>query len=130
MLVDGIDVKAWDLTHLRDRIGVVSQEPVLFAASVATNIAYGVPSDALVAPTREDVIAAAKAANAHDFIEKLPRGYDAVVGTSVASTQLSGGQRQRVCIARAILRAPTYLLLDEATSALDTQSERVVQVCG
>ena len=126
VLIDGVDVKEWNLAHLRDRIGVVSQEPTLFGVSVAENIGYGKPA-ALGAATREEVVAAATAANAHEFVTRLPDGYATVVGTSTAATTLSGGQRQRVCIARAILRAPTLLLLDEATSALDTTSERVVQ---
>ena len=91
------------------------------------NILYGCPSDSTAITALDEVIAASKDANAHAFIEQLPQKYDSVVGTSVSSTQLSGGQRQRICIARAILRNPTFLLLDEATSALDTTSELVVQ---
>ena len=127
VLVDGIDVREWHLETLRNRIGIVSQEPTLFGTTVEQNIAYGAPTDVATPPTHVEVEAAARAANAHDFITALPSGYETVVGTSVATTQLSGGQRQRMCIARAMLRDPTYLLLDEATSALDTTSERVVQ---
>jgi len=126
VLVDGINVKEWNLAHLRERVGVVSQEPTLFGTSVGENIGYGKPASAGPA-TQAEIEAAATAANAHEFISRLPEGYGTVVGTSVASTQLSGGQRQRVCIARAILRDPKYLLLDEATSALDTKSERQVE---
>jgi ATP-binding cassette subfamily B (MDR/TAP) protein 1 len=126
VLVDGINVKEWNLAHLRERVGVVSQEPTLFGTSVGENIGYGKPASAGPA-TQAEIEAAATAANAHEFISRLPEGYSTVVGTSVSSTQLSGGQRQRVCIARAILRDPKYLLLDEATSALDTKSERQVE---
>jgi ATP-binding cassette subfamily B (MDR/TAP) protein 1 len=126
VLVDGINVKDWNLAHLRERVGVVSQEPTLFGTSVGENIGYGKPASAGPA-TQAEIEAAATAANAHEFISRLPEGYGTVVGTSVSSTQLSGGQRQRVCIARAILRDPKYLLLDEATSALDTKSERQVE---
>lgn len=126
ILVDGIDVKEWNLSHLRDRIGVVSQEPLLFSSTVAVNISYGKPVSEGPA-TQQEIEEAAKAASAHEFITRLPQGYNTTTGTSIASTQLSGGQRQRVCIARAILRRPKLLLLDEATSALDTLSEREVQ---
>jgi ATP-binding cassette subfamily B (MDR/TAP) protein 1 len=124
VLVDGVDVKEWNLTSLRSQFGLVQQDPILFSVSIRENIAMG-RSDGAV--TDEEVVAAATAANAHAFIEKLPDGYNTLAGNSVSSSQLSGGQRQRVCIARAILRAPPVMLLDEATSALDTASERTVQ---
>ncbi|VAI56739.1 unnamed protein product [Triticum turgidum subsp. durum] len=108
------------LKWLRAQIGLVSQEPALFATSIMENILFG-KEDA--AP--EEVTAAAKAANAHNFISQLPQGYDTQVGER--GVQMSGGQKQRIAIARAILKSPKILLLDEATSALDTESERVVQ---
>jgi len=107
---------------LRAQIGVVSQEPILFNKSIGENIAMG-SSDQTV--TQEQIEAAARASNAHDFISKLPKGYNTIVGERGA--QLSGGQKQRIAIARAIVRNPKILLLDEATSALDTKSERIVQ---
>jgi len=108
------------LIDLRSQIAVVAQQPTLFSADVMHNIRYGKPD-----ATREEVIAAAKAANAHDFIEKLPEGYESFLGEQ--GVRLSGGQRQRVAIARAILKDPKILLLDEATSALDAESEHRVQ---
>ena len=105
---------------LRSQLAVVAQQPTLFSADVMHNIRYGKPD-----ATKEEVIAAAKAANAHDFIEKLPEGYESFLGEQ--GVRLSGGQRQRVAIARAILKDPKILLLDEATSALDAESEHRVQ---
>ena len=109
-----------NLHWLRQHIGVVSQEPVLFATTIAENIRYG--RDGV---TQEEIESAAKAANAHSFISELPDGYNTLVGER--GTQLSGGQKQRVAIARALVRDPKILLLDEATSALDSESEAVVQ---
>ncbi|XP_071946246.1 ATP-dependent translocase ABCB1-like [Antedon mediterranea] len=121
ILIDGNNITDLNINWLRkDCIGVVSQEPVLFATTIFENIAFGREG-----VTKEDVIAAAKSANAHDFISKLPKGYDTLAGER--GTQLSGGQKQRVAIARALIRNPKILLLDEATSALDSESERVVQ---
>ncbi|CAI5933627.1 unnamed protein product [Closterium sp. NIES-65] len=118
----GEDIASFDRTQWTRAVSLVSQEPVLFAMSVRDNIAYGLP-DADVAEA--DVIRAAKAANAHEFIVKLPQGYDTMVGER--GGLLSGGQRQRLAIARAILKDAPILILDEATSALDSVSERLVQ---
>uniref|UniRef100_K3WTD1 Bile salt export pump n=1 Tax=Globisporangium ultimum (strain ATCC 200006 / CBS 805.95 / DAOM BR144) TaxID=431595 RepID=K3WTD1_GLOUD len=120
ILLDGRDISTLNVKWLRSQIGLVSQEPVLFANTIANNIAAG--GDDI---TREQVIAAAKLANAHTFIMSLPNNYDTLVGEKGVS--LSGGQKQRVAIARAIVREPKILVLDEATSALDAESERVVQ---
>ncbi|KAK7874401.1 hypothetical protein R5R35_001497 [Gryllus longicercus] len=120
VLLDGEDVRELNLAWLRSHVGVVGQEPALFAVSIAENIRYG-REDA----TRADIEAAAKEASAHDFITRLPQGYDTEVGERGA--QLSGGQKQRIAIARALVRNPRILLLDEATSALDSQSEALVQ---
>ena len=120
VLVDGTDAREYDPRSLREHMGLVSQEPRLFACSIRENIAYGKKN-----ATMEEIEASAKAANAHRFIEQLPEGYNTWVGE--AGVQLSGGQKQRVAIARAILRNPPILILDEATSALDTQSEKLVQ---
>ncbi|EES06419.2 putative multidrug resistance protein [Sorghum bicolor] len=118
--LDGVDIRRLRLKWLRAQMGLVSQEPALFATSIRENILLG-KEDA----TEEEVVAAANAANAHSFISQLPRGYDTQVGER--GIQMSGGQKQRIAIARAILKSPKILLLDEATSALDTNSEHVVQ---
>lgn len=120
VLLDGVDVRELNLQWLRSHIGVVGQEPALFAVSIADNIRYG-REDA----TQADIESAAKEAYAHDFIMRLPQGYDTLVGER--GTLLSGGQKQRIAIARALVRNPRILLLDEATSALDLQSEALVQ---
>ena len=120
ILMDGVDIRDIPLADLRGQLGIVSQETVLFHDTVRANIAYARPDADHAA-----IEAAAKAANAHDFIAAMPMGYDTVVGER--GTQLSGGQRQRIAIARAILRDPPILIFDEATSALDTESERLVQ---
>ncbi|XP_073002722.1 putative multidrug resistance protein [Typha latifolia] len=120
ILLDGVDIKRLKLKWLRSQMGLVSQEPALFATSIKENILFG-KEDATV----EEVVAASKASNAHNFISQLPQGYDTQVGER--GVQMSGGQKQRIAIARAILKSPKILLLDEATSALDTESERVVQ---
>ncbi|XP_031781202.1 ATP-dependent translocase ABCB1 isoform X2 [Nasonia vitripennis] len=116
------DIRAVRQSALRKQLGLVSQEPTLFARSIAENIAYG-DNDRDV--PMQEVIAAAKKANIHNFVSSLPRGYETVLGDR--GTQLSGGQKQRVAIARALLRNPKILLLDEATSALDSESEKIVQ---
>ncbi|CAG9761759.1 unnamed protein product [Ceutorhynchus assimilis] len=118
--VDGVNLKDINLSYLRQNVGVVSQEPSLFAATIAENIRYG-----KLTATMEEIIAAAKKANAHKFITNMPHGYQTVIGERGA--QLSGGQKQRVAIARALIKTPNLLLLDEATSALDTASEVEVQ---
>jgi ATP-binding cassette subfamily B (MDR/TAP) protein 1 len=128
ILVDGIDIKDLQLKWLRQQIGLVGQEPILFNSTIRENILYGSTSTiaAITESSQEEqMIAAAQAANAHKFIAELPEGYDTSVGPR--GIQLSGGQKQRVAIARAIIRNPRILLLDEATSALDAESEHVVQ---
>lgn len=120
--VGGEDVRTFDKSEWARVVSIVNQEPVLFSLSVGENIAYGLPDDFV---NKDDVIKAAKAANAHDFIISLPQGYDTLVGER--GGLLSGGQRQRIAIARALLKDAPILILDEATSALDTISERLVQ---
>ncbi|KAJ2859700.1 hypothetical protein GGH94_005957 [Coemansia aciculifera] len=125
VLIDGVNIKELNIGTLRQRIGIVTQEPVLFSTSIMQNIKWGAVDPENSEPTDDEVIEAAKAANAHQFISQLPSGYDTLVGEGGAL--LSGGQKQRIAIARAIIRNPDVLLLDEATSALDTASERLVQ---
>ncbi|KAF8981424.1 Multidrug resistance protein 1 [Entomortierella lignicola] len=122
--LDGIEIKDWNVTYLRDTIGIVSQEPVLFNATIKQNIAYGIRQDQ-AEPTDKEIHNACRLANAHDFIMSLPDKYNTMVGEKGAL--LSGGQKQRIAIARALIKNPRILLLDEATSALDTESERIVQ---
>ncbi|XP_069150564.1 ABC transporter B family member 9 [Solanum lycopersicum] len=119
--LDGVEIKQFNLSWLRQQMGLVSQEPILFNETIRDNIAYSRQGNA----TEEEIIEAAKSANAHNFISSLPQGYDTSVGER--GIQLSGGQKQRIAIARAILKDPKILLLDEATSALDAESERIVQ---
>lgn len=120
ILIDGKDIRDYRLHDLRRRMGIVSQDPILFNDTIFNNIAFGVEN-----ATMDDVVRAAKVANAHDFIMQQEHGYDTVVGDR--GSNLSGGQRQRISIARAVLRNPDILILDEATSALDTESEKLVQ---
>ena len=120
VLIDGADVREFDLLALRRRIGIVFQETFLFSASIADNIAFGRPDAA-----REDIIRVAKAARAHGFISELAQGYDTIIGERGIS--LSGGQRQRLAIARALLTDPRIILLDDATSAIDPKTEREIR---
>jgi subfamily B ATP-binding cassette protein MsbA len=119
VLVDGVDVRDYNLKALRDQIGYVLQDTTLFHGTVYENIAFGNPH-----ATREEVIAAAKLANADEFISKMPNGYETEVGER--GSTLSGGQRQRIGIARAMVRNSPILLLDEPTAALDSESEKML----
>ena len=118
--IDGHDVRDVTLDSLREQIGIVPQETMLFSSSVRENIRYG-----RLDATDEEIEEAARAANAEEFILQLPEGYETKIGER--GLNLSGGQRQRIAIARAILKNPRILILDEATSALDTESEKIVQ---
>ncbi|HEY9505892.1 MAG TPA: ABC transporter transmembrane domain-containing protein [Gemmatimonadales bacterium] len=118
--LDGNDIRTLRLADLRGAIGVVPQEPALFSGTIRENIAYARPG-----ATEAEIVAAARAAHAHEFVERLPQGYETLVGER--GVKLSGGQRQRVAIARAILKDPAVLILDEATSNLDTESERLIE---
>ncbi|KON89692.1 multidrug ABC transporter ATP-binding protein [Sporosarcina globispora] len=120
LLLDGTDIRSFKVRSLRDKIGMVLQDNILFSESVKTNILLGKPG-----ATEEEVIEAAKAANAHEFIMNLPEGYDTKVGER--GVKLSGGQKQRIAIARIFLKNPPILVLDEATSALDLESEHLIQ---
>ncbi|GMI68437.1 multi-drug resistance 13, ATP-binding cassette B15 [Hibiscus trionum] len=120
ILLDGVSINKLQLKWLRSQMGLVSQEPTLFATTIKENILFGKEDAGM-----EEVIQAAKASNAHNFISELPQGYDTQVGER--GIQMSGGQKQRIAIARAMIKAPKILLLDEATSALDSESERIVQ---
>jgi ATP-binding cassette subfamily B (MDR/TAP) protein 1 len=120
VMFDGNNLTSLNVKWLRSQIGLVSQEPSLFACSIRENILYGKPG-----ATQEEVEQAARSANAHDFIAAFPDGYDTQVGDKGA--QLSGGQKQRIAFARVLIKQPKILLLDEATSALDSESEAIVQ---
>lgn len=120
ILIDGQDIRQVTLQSLRRQIGIVPQEPILFDDTVRNNISYG-----RIGASDAEIMAAAKAAGAHEFIEPLPNGYETIIGEK--GVRLSGGQRQRLAIARAVLRDPPILILDEATSSLDSESERLVQ---
>jgi ABC-type multidrug transport system fused ATPase/permease subunit len=120
ILIDGMSLKDYKLADLRGLMGNVNQEPILFNDTIFNNIAFGADN-----VTEEEVIAAAKVANAHEFIMETPEGYQTNIGDR--GSKLSGGQRQRLSIARAVLKNPPILILDEATSSLDTESERLVQ---
>jgi ATP-binding cassette subfamily B protein len=120
VLVDGVDIRSMRIADYRGHIGMVLQEPFLFFGTIAENIAYGRPQ-----ASKAEIIAAARAAHAHDFILRLPHGYDSLVGER--GQTLSGGERQRISIARALLIDPRVLILDEATSSVDTTTEKEIQ---
>ena len=120
ILVDGVDIRSYAISDYRQNIGLVLQEPFLFFGTIAENIAYGKPE-----ATRAEIIAAARAAHAHEFILRLPQGYDSMVGER--GQGLSGGERQRISIARALLIDPRILILDEATSSVDSETEKEIQ---
>jgi subfamily B ATP-binding cassette protein MsbA len=120
VLLDGVDLRELRVRELRARIGIVAQENLLFSGSVLDNILYGKPR-----ASRQEVVAAARSAHAEEFIDKLPDGYDTLIGERGA--KLSGGQKQRLALARAFLSDPRVLILDEATSALDSESEQLIQ---
>jgi ATP-binding cassette subfamily B protein len=120
VLIDSVDVRALDLVTLRKQIGIVLQTSLLFSDTIKGNIAYGRPDASM-----EEVVAAARAAQAHEFIEGFTNGYDTIVGER--GVTLSGGQRQRVAIARALLMNPRILILDDSTSSVDTQTEKLIQ---
>jgi ATP-binding cassette subfamily B protein len=120
ILLDGVDIRALGVSDYRRNIGLVLQEPFLFFGTIAENIAYGKPD-----ATREQIIAAARAAHAHEFILRLAQGYDSMVGER--GQGLSGGERQRISIARALLIDPPILILDEATASVDSETEKEIQ---
>lgn len=120
ILIDGVDIRSLPIAEYRKHIGLVLQEPFLFFGTIAENIAYGKPN-----ATRKEIIAAARAAYAHEFILRLPHGYDSLVGER--GQALSGGERQRISIARALLIDPRILILDEATSSVDSKTEKEIQ---
>jgi ABC-type multidrug transport system fused ATPase/permease subunit len=119
ILIDGVDLRGVTLASLRRQISLVLQEPLLFSGTVAENIRYG-----RLEATEDEVVAAARAANAHDFIMRLPAQYETELGER--GVQLSGGERQRICIARAFLKDAPILILDEPTSSIDTRTEAVI----
>jgi subfamily B ATP-binding cassette protein MsbA len=118
--IDGTDIREFTVSDLRRRIAIVSQDPILFNETVRNNIVYGSPD-----ATEEQVVAAARAAFAHDFILRFPNGYDTMIGE--LGGRLSGGEKQRLCIARALIKDAPILILDEATSSLDSEAESLVQ---
>ena len=120
ILIDGIDIRTFTVADLRRQIAIVTQEPILFNETVRANIAYGRPE-----ATEDQIVAAARAAFAHDFVTRFPKGYDTPIGE--LGSRLSGGEKQRLCIARALVRDAPILILDEATASLDSEAEAVVQ---
>jgi len=120
VLIDGIDIRQYKIDDLRNLMGIVTQNAILFNDTVANNIAFG-----KVDANRDSIIEAAEVANAHEFILKMPNGYNTIIGEN--GNKLSGGEKQRITIARAVLKNPPILILDEATSSLDVESEQLVQ---